>query len=403
MKRLQPFILILLLIEFLDELVFGIREAAWPLIRDDLGLSYIQVGLLMSVPGIFSGLVEPFIGILGDVWQRRKLVLLGGVFFAVALGLTAFSRNFEILLLSFVIFYPSSGAFVSLSQATLMDSDPDRHEQNMARWTFSGSLGVVFGPLALAAFVLTGIGWRGGYAFTALAALALVAFSRRYSFRRDPIAETQKDSNIAKALLTGFKDAYYSLRRKDVLKWLVLLEFSDLMLDILLGFLALYLVDVVGVTPAQAGLGVGVWLTVGLIGDFLLIPLLERVRGLDYLRISVVVELVLFPVFLLVPSYWIKIFLLGILGLFNAGWYSILKGNLYSSLPGQSGTVMALNNLSGLVSTLIPLGIGFLAQRYGLSTAMWALMLGPLALLVGITGKIGRVGARNGRPGDSDS
>lgn len=37
-----------------------------------------------------------------------------------------------------------------------------------------------------------------------------------------------------------------ALRQKEVLRWLVLLEFSDLMLDVLLGFLALYFVDVAG-------------------------------------------------------------------------------------------------------------------------------------------------------------
>lgn len=35
----QPCSLSLLAIEFLDEFVFGAREAAWPLIRTDLGLS----------------------------------------------------------------------------------------------------------------------------------------------------------------------------------------------------------------------------------------------------------------------------------------------------------------------------------------------------------------------------
>jgi hypothetical protein len=38
----------LLAIELLDELVFGAREAAWPLIRDQLSLSYTQIGLLLS-------------------------------------------------------------------------------------------------------------------------------------------------------------------------------------------------------------------------------------------------------------------------------------------------------------------------------------------------------------------
>ncbi len=33
-----------LLIEFLDEFIFGVREAAWSQIRSDLQLSYAQIG-----------------------------------------------------------------------------------------------------------------------------------------------------------------------------------------------------------------------------------------------------------------------------------------------------------------------------------------------------------------------
>ena len=55
------------LIEFLDELVFGVGEVALPLIRDDLTLTYTQIGLLLSLPGIIAAFIEPFIGILGDV------------------------------------------------------------------------------------------------------------------------------------------------------------------------------------------------------------------------------------------------------------------------------------------------------------------------------------------------
>jgi len=169
-----------------------------------------------------------------------------------------------------------------------------------------------------------------------------------------------------------------------VLRWLILLPFSDLMLDVLLGFLALYFVDVVGVNPAQAGMAVAMWTGAGLVGDLLLIPLPERVRGLSYLRLSVVAEGALFVAFLLLPGLWPKLVVLALLGLLNAGWYSILKARSYSAMPGQSGTVMALDNLFGLLGSLMPLGLGFIAQRYDLRVTMWLLLAGPVALWVGL-------------------
>jgi FSR family fosmidomycin resistance protein-like MFS transporter len=127
-----------------------------------------------------------------------------------------------------------------------------------------------------------------------------------------------------------------------------------------------------------------VWTVVGLVGDFLLIPLLERVRGLSYLRVSAAVVLLLYSAFLLVPGIWPKLALVGALGLLNAGWYSILKGQLYSAMPGQSGSVMAVGNIFGLAAGLLPVALGFTAERFGLQTMMWVLLAAPVALLVGL-------------------
>jgi FSR family fosmidomycin resistance protein-like MFS transporter len=184
--------------------------------------------------------------------------------------------------------------------------------------------------------------------------------------------------------MTAFKNAFAALKRREVVRWLTLLEFSDLMLDGLHGYLALYFVDVAGTDPKTAALGVAVWTGVGLVGDFLLIPLLERINGLTYLRYSVVVEMILFPLFLIVSPTPLKMLILAFIGLFNAGWYAILQGRLYSVMPGQSGSVMAISNVSGLFGGLIPLGLGIIAQQFGLHIAMWLFMAGPIALMIGL-------------------
>src|ERR1044071_4358638 len=114
---------IYLIIEFIDELVFGVGETAWPLFRNDLHLTYTQIGLLLSLPGILAAFIEPIIGILGDVWRRRALILTGGVLFTLSLFMTSASYSFLFLLASFILFFPASGAFVSLSQANLMDTN----------------------------------------------------------------------------------------------------------------------------------------------------------------------------------------------------------------------------------------------------------------------------------------
>ena len=377
--------MIYLLIEFIDELVFGVGEAAWPLIRNDLHINYAQIGLALSLPGIIGNIIEPFLYAISDVWKRRAIMLAGGIFFTLALLLTGVSTTFFLFLFSYILFYPSSGAFVGLSQASLMDSDPSRRESNMARWTFAGSLGVVVGPILLAGAAWIGFGWRGMFIGLALLSTLILIFAwRRIPHDKPHPISFPRFGDILKQ----FGATFSALRNWSVVRWLILLEFSDLMLDIFYGFLPLYFVDIAGFTPAQAALSVAVWSGVGLLGDFLLIPLVERVKGLDYLRISVLLELFLFPLFLLSPQPWLKLVLVGSMGLFNAGWYAILKANLYESMHGKSGAVLTLDNVSGLIGKLIPFGIGLVAQAYGLGAAMWLLLAGPIALLVGLPRKI---------------
>jgi len=374
--------LIFLLIEFIDELVFGVGEIALPFIRNDLNLTYTQIGLLLSVPGILAAFVEPFIGILGDVWKRRALIVTGAVLFTASLALTAVSTTFALLLFSFILFFPSSGAFVSLSQANLMDSDPTRHEQNMARWTFAGSLGVLAGPLLLGLFVYLGLGWRGTYAALASFSTLCLLAALRY-LPPDKISTPSLPS--LHVVFDGFRAAFSALKRAEVWRWLLLLEFADLMMDVLFSYLALYFVDVVRVTESQAGIAVTVWLAMGLITDFLFIPCIDRQKdSMKFLRATALMEFLAFAVFLLIPGFIFKLVFVIFVNLFNTGWYPILQGRLYSSLPGQSASIMAIGSVTAPVAKFFPFLIGFLADQFGLQTAMWILILGPIALLLGL-------------------
>jgi MFS transporter, FSR family, fosmidomycin resistance protein len=143
-------------------------------------------------------------------------------------------------------------------------------------------------------------------------------------------------------------------------------------------------VEVAGVTVEQAALGVIVWTVSQIAGDLVLFPLLEKVEGLAYLRVSAGAVAVLFPCFLLAGSVTLKLALIGVVGLLRAGWYAILQARLYAALPGQSGIAVAVSTFAGLAGGLIPLGLGALAEAAGLHTAMWVLMAAPLALLVGL-------------------
>jgi len=363
---------VFLAIEFFDEFVFGLREAAWPLIRSDLGLSYARIGLLLALPSFIGALVQPLFGILGDAGHRRRVILGGGATFALALALTWAASRFGMLLLAFALLGPASGAFVSLSQASFMDAEPAARERNMARWVVAGSVGVVLGPLFLAGALVLGVGWRGAFLGCAIATIPLLAVAAR--------ARTSPESigGIAKA----FRTTLGALRRAEVIRWLCLQELTDLLGDVLLGFVALYFVDVAGATPAVGALAVGVLGLAGLAGDALLLVILRRVRGDTWLRLGAAGVLVAYPAFLLIPWIPAKLVLVGVLAVLRAGWYAIPKARLFDQLHGASGAAVAVSDFGGLLGSLLPIGLGVLAQRAGLGTAMWVLLGAPVALLI---------------------
>src|SRR5438067_2319968 len=175
----------LLAIEVLDELVFGAREAAWP-----------SVG--------------------------------GGLAFAGSIALFGASPTFVVLLAAFVVQYPASGAFVSLSQASLMDLEPERREHNMARWTLAGAVGAVAGPFLVATFAWLGLGWRPLFLAFAFLALGLVLL-----VRRAPAGGLEDERPRVRVALRA-------LTRWAGFRWVFLLVPSDLLLDVFLGFVALY-------------------------------------------------------------------------------------------------------------------------------------------------------------------
>ena len=350
--------------------------AATPLVRADLGLSYAQIGLLLSIPTLLAGVIEPAFGILADSGWRRSLIAIGGFTFAAGLLAMASAMSFRVLLIALVAIWPASGAFVGLSQAALMDFQPEVRERNMARWVLVGSIGVVTGPLLIAGAAAARISWRIPILGLVAAGAALAVLTLR------PALRTVHPKHDAPGFPEALRDAIRQLRNTEVLRWLLVLQVGDLLLDVLLSYIALYFVDVVGFGAAEAGAAVATVTVAGLIGEGGMLLLLRKMSGLRYLRASAVLAIPAFTAFLLLPSPLAKMAGLAVVGILTSGWYSVANARLYEALPGRSGTAVALSSAAAVLHAVFPLGIALLAARFGLGRALWACLLAPVALLL---------------------
>jgi FSR family fosmidomycin resistance protein-like MFS transporter len=335
-------------------------------------------------------------GVLAGQGRRRRLVILGGgIVFVLTLIAVASARSFAVLLGAFVAFYPASGAFVSLTQAEIMDTWPERQAQVMARWDLAGAAGAVAGPLLLTSVLAVegggeagGGGWRGCYLVLAgiSALIWLGAVLRRPAPAGSASAGAEEDAAQEDAAQRPWtarvREIGAALRDWGTLRWLLLIEVADLLVDVFTGFLALYLVDVAHMTPAVAALAIAVRLGAALAGDAALIAILERVSDLTVLRASAAAAALLYPGFLLVPGVVPKLIVLAALSAATAPWYPVLQARLYGSLPGRSSVAVTLSSAAGLAGGLGPLAVGLVAQSFGLSWALAGLVIVPVAVLL---------------------
>jgi FSR family fosmidomycin resistance protein-like MFS transporter len=413
-----------------------------PLIRHDLALSYLQVGLLAAIPLVVGSILELPVGVIsGTGSRRRRFVLSGGLVFIASVLAAGLATSFIGLLVALTIFFPASGLFVSLTQAALMDSAGGRRAQLMARWTLAGSVGAVTGPILVAVVLGAGGTWR--LAFILIAACSAAAWcavaltgaatgrsdgqtraeaddedldnAGRDDAGRDDAGDDEAGRDDARCneagdgdagdgdardgdardddtAWPGWRAAVLVVRRSGALRWLALLEVANMLLDVLTPFLALYLVAAVHVSPTVAALAIAVRLGAGLAGDVLLIRLLARRDSRQVIRASVWATLALFPAFLLVPGLGAKLVVLAALTIATAPWYPVLQAELYGSLPGRSGLAVSLTSASGLFGALGPLAVGLLAEDFGLSWAMASLCAVPVLMLAVPAGRRDRPG-----------
>jgi len=341
------------------------------------------------VPLLAGGALElPLTLLYGQGRRRRLAVLGGGLVFILSLLAVAASRSLVVLLAAFTSFFLASGAFVSLTQAELMDTSPDRQAQLMARWDVAGMTGAVAGPLLLVAVLASGGSWRAAYLVLAgVATLAWLGTCLRKPHPAPVTAESEPEDDLA--FMDRVRMVLAALRDWSILRWALLINVADLLVDVFTGFLALYLVEVVHLAPTIAALAIAIRLGAGLAGDAVLVIVLERVTDLTVLRATAVAAALLYPGFLLAPGPVAKLVILALLSAATATWYPLLQGRLYGSLPGRSSVAVTLSSAAGLAGGLGPLAVGLIAGAFGLSWALAGLVVVPLAVLAGSAGRSG--------------
>ncbi len=376
-RKISPLRLTLFGTVLLDELITGFPVVGLPLLRDQLGLSYGQIGLLFSVEALSGMIFSPIISLLSDRGSKRWWVIGGSLGLAISLVLMGSTHNFSLLLAAFALSSPAGSAAVGLSQATLIDAAPQESTQTMTRWTLMGSVGDLLSPLTVAAIASLQLGWP---ALCWLGAAIWSGVALILSLQHFPRpAEVVNDAGTAASvkLWAGLREA---LRDPVLLRWAVLSLIPTMMDEVFLGFVALYLHDVLHASQVI----IGVALTVSLLGSLLGLFTLDRAFRKSHISSVWLALLSLVGVigFLVTRSIWLATAGLFVVHLGVAGWYPIAKAQAYDRQPGRSGTVRAVIGLGAPFEVVLPGLVGIVAGRFGALAGVGLLGLAPLLILL---------------------
>lgn len=101
-----------------------------------LGWSYAQISLAMTLRGVESGVMNPFMGVLADRWPARRLVFIGITVIGLGLLCLSQTRSLTMFYISFVILGIGASLGMQVVPMTVI-----------ARW-FRRNAGKAFGVLA---------------------------------------------------------------------------------------------------------------------------------------------------------------------------------------------------------------------------------------------------------------
>ncbi len=370
------------------DLCTGLLAALLPLIRADLGLSYLESGLLLSAYTITSGLSQFPGGWLGDRIGRRMVVAigLGGVGLAtLAVGL---SPSYYPMLVVLVILGLFSGAYHP--SATSMISgyfDEKMRGKAIALHMVGGSIGFAIGPV-LGGLIADALDWPLAFIILSIAPIVaapvvLRRFRRRERESGGPASQESTGDDDTAMTRPGLSGVWQALRPVAIVTALVVL--TQLVGGCAMAFIPIYLVDRFGVVPASAAMLMSVVRVGGVGGSLLGGWLADKWGGKNALLLALVAT---GPVLYLLTNLPFNALLMVNLVIFGLVMYMrtvTIQPLLMSSTPPQlRSTVFGIYFGLGMEGmSLAQPFVGYLMDKFGIVEVFHVIALISVALSVG--------------------
>ena len=184
---------------FLNQADRQVFNVLLPALRQDLGLSDIQLGLLNSVFVAVNGVLVPIAGFLGDRIARRRLVVVSLFAWSLSTLCTGFGSGLAYFLVVRSIATAGGEAFYFPSAVAMLAHE---HVESRARALSVFQTSVYAGLIAsgwLGGALAERLGWRAVFWMFGGAGVALAGLLR-YRIRRSPLIAAAERPSIRSSL-----------------------------------------------------------------------------------------------------------------------------------------------------------------------------------------------------------
>jgi FSR family fosmidomycin resistance protein-like MFS transporter len=352
-----------LLARLADESAIFLPFGALESFRADLGLTYGQAGAVLAAiaPGALAG------GVFAAAADRysRRVISAGGAFgFALALAVFAFGGSFAVLGAGAFLMGMASTAMVDGAEVALVDLAGEDLRRYLARSNLLATVGDLLGPALLAGALVLGLSWRAAFG---AGAVLMTVYGLALSGAPLPPPARVADGDEA----DGRRPGLIAVLR-DPAVWvmgvigLLMVPFDEP----LVGFTVALLEHDRGASPAVATVVAFVGITGGVLAFTVLARRFETVDDHRLLTGSVAlmsagaVTIAVVPVLAVVALAG----LMTAIGL-SMAWLAVQHRSLLLR-PGQVGTTNAVLGAIQSTGALLPIAIGVLADRAGLTWAV---------------------------------
>lgn len=166
------------LCHFLNDVMQSLITALYPLLKDNYGLDFGQIGLLTLIFNGTASLLQPLVGLYTDKRPMPYSLVFGMGFSLVGIVLLGFAPTYGLLLLAAALVGLGSAVFHPESSRMARLASGGRHGLAQSVFQVGGNVGTATGPLIAAFFILPRgqhtVAWFALFALTAMLILARV-------------------------------------------------------------------------------------------------------------------------------------------------------------------------------------------------------------------------------------